>query len=630
MSGGYMGKILFVDLGSGSVTVEEPEAKLYRDFLGGAGIGSRIIFDRQRAGVDALGPENTLGFLPGVLTGTLVPYSGRYQVVAKSPLTGCWGDASAGGNFGPHLKYAGYDGVFITGASDKPVYLAIDDDKVEIRDAAHLWGKDSFVTEDILKAELGAKTELACIGQSGEKLSLIAAVMNNKGRAAGRSGMGAVMGSKMLKAIVVNGSHKIPVANDAALMQLRKAHLERGKTDEYTGKLFKMHSKFGNIGLVRSWVRFGAMPVKNYGGVDQVDFPDMGDYLGADKVIAWQEKHDGCWGCPCLCGGRLKASTGEYKWEAGAAKPEFESLSFGIKCQNRNLESVLKCCDITNRSGLDHCSAGAIVSFAIECYENGLITKEDTGGIELTWGNHQAIVQITEAIANREGFGDVLADGVVVAARKIGKGAEEYAMEVHGQEIDNSDPRPWPGWALGYVMDATPARHTVGSTYFAESPAPPYGLGLKQLPSHLYTGKGEANRVMNAFHNVQNTTGVCQFSAYHGIVDGLSFPGFVNAVTGWDVTMDDLILAGERIANMRMAFVLREGINPISDFKIPGRVIGHPPIKAGIHKGVEIDLNTMVREFLTAMDWDQVTCKPSLKRLAKLGLTDLAPTLGIE
>jgi aldehyde:ferredoxin oxidoreductase len=623
MGGGYMGKVLFVDLSNESIAIEEPNEKLYKDFLGGAGLGARILFDRQQAKVDPLGPENTIGFIPGVLTGTLVPYSGRYQVVAKSPLTQCWGDACAGGNFGPHLKYAGFDAVFVTGIAEKPVYLAINNGRAEICDATHLWGKDSFITEDILKEELGHKTEIACIGQGGEKLSLIAAVMNNKGRAAARSGIGAVMGSKKLKAIAVNGNMKVPVADADLLKKLRRQHIERGKNDPVTGKLFRMHHRWGNVGLVRSFFRYGALPTKNYGGNDQVDFPDVDESIGAAAVVAYQEKTEACWGCPCACGGRLKAGTGEYQWEAGASKPEFEGLSFGIKCQNRNLESVIKCCDLTNRAGLDHCSAGGTIAFAIECYENGIIGPEDTGGVELTWGNHSAIVRMTEMMCNREGFGDILADGVRVAARKIGKGADEFAMEVHGQEIDNSDPRPWPGWALGYAMDATPARHTVGSSYFAESAQPPYGLGLQQLPRHVYTGKGEANRIMNAFHNIQNCTGVCQFSAYHGIVDGLSFPDFFKAVTGWDVTMDDLILTGERITNMRMAFNLREGINPISDFKIPGRIIGHPPVKAGIQKGVEIDLNTMVRDYLTAMDWDQSTCEPSRERLTKLGLEDL-------
>jgi len=413
MNGGYQGKILFADLSDNKIWVEEFGDDFMRKYLGGAGIGARIIFDRQKANVDPLGPENTLGFVAGTLTGTLVPYSGRYQVVAKSPLTHCWGDACSGGDFGPKLKFAGFDAAFITGCSEKPVYLYIGNGQAEIRDASHLWGKDSFVTEDILKQELGNKTELACIGQAGEKKSLIASVMNNKGRAAGRSGMGAVMGSKMLKAVVVSGDQKVPIADNALLLKLRKEHLERGKSDPYTGKLFKMHSKFGNVGLIRSWIRFGALPVKNYGGIDQIDFPDVDEVLGADKVVAWQEKNDGCWGCPCQCGGRLRAGTGQYQWEAGASKPEFESMAFGIKCQNRNLESVLKCCDITNRSGQDHCSAAAVVAFAIECYENGLINSKDTGGIELTWGNHQAIVAITEQMANREGFGDVLADGMV-------------------------------------------------------------------------------------------------------------------------------------------------------------------------------------------------------------------------
>jgi len=631
MVGGYMGRILNVDLSNGSISAEELDEKLLKDFVGGAGLGARLIFSRQKAKVDALGPENTLGYVTGPFTGTLVPYGGRHQVVAKSPLTGCWGDANSGGKFGSRLKFAGFDDVFFTGASEKPVYLFIDNGKAELRDASHLWGKDTFETEDILKAELGRETEVSCIGPAGEKLAFLACPINNKGRAPGRSGMGAVMGSKKLKAIAVRGNMKVPVVNHDWLLELRRKHIDRGKNDPMTGKLFKMHQRWGNCGLVRSWIRFGAIPTKNYGGVDQFDFPDVDEVIGAAPLVAYQERPEACFSCPCGCGGRMRAGTGEYKWEAGASKPEFESLAFGFKCQNRSIESVIKACDISNRAGLDHSSTAATISFAIECYENGLIGPEDTGGIELTWGNHRAIVAMTDMLAKREGFGDVLADGVRIAAQRIGKGADEFAMDVHGQEIDSSDPRPWPGWALGYVMDATPGRHTVGSSYFAESvPVPPHGLGLTHLPPHVYSGKGEANRKLNGFHNLLNCTGVCQFSAYHGIIDGLSMPDFFRAVTGWDFTMDDLFEIGDRIATIRMAFNLREGINPISDFKIPGRIIGHPPVKSGPNRGVEIDLNTMVKDYLAAMDWDQVTCLPSQRRLEQLGLEDIAQALGIE
>jgi len=629
MVGGYIGRILNVDLSTGVVSEEELPENLLRYFIGGAGLGAKLIFDRQKAKVDPLGPENILGFVTGPFTGTLVPYSGRYQVMAKSPLTGCWGDANSGGSFGPRLKFAGFDAVFFTGISEKPVYLFIDGGKAELRDASHLWGKETYETEDILKAELGRATDVCSIGPSGEKLSLISCPINDKVRAPARSGLGAVMGSKKLKAIATRGKARVPVADRDKLLELRRKLLSRMNDPNYF-PLFNMHKKFGNIALLRAWTRYGGTPAKNYASVCAVDFPDADEWLGAKAVMPYQERPEACWGCPCGCGGRLRAGVGEYEWQAGAAKPEYESLAFGFKCQNRNIESVIKAGDICNRYGVDHCSAAAVISFAMECYENGLISSDDTGGIELTWGNHRAIVAITEMIAKREGFGDVLADGVAIAAIKIGKGAEQYAMHTHGQEIDGTGTLWRPGFALGYVIDATPGRHTVGSTGYIEPEAPPRGLSLATQVNHAYTGKGEANRRMNGFYNLVNVTGMCQFSTFHGVIDGETMPEIFKVVTGWDFSIDDLLEIGDRIAAIRMAFTLREGINPVEDFKLPGRIIGHPPMTRGPQQWVEIDLNTMVREYLEAMDWDQTTARPSKKRLEQLGLADVAKVLWPE
>lgn len=436
------------------------------------------------------------------------------------------------------------------------------------------------------------------------------------------------MGSKMLKAVAVRGKMRVPLADSDGLRELRPKLLDRVNDPAYH-PLFMMHSKFGNAGLLRRWGRQGGTPAKNYAGLCAVDFPDADEWLGGRALLQYQEKKEACWGCPCGCGGRLRAGVGEYKWEAGASKPEYESLAFGFKCQNRDLDSVIKACDICNRYGLDHSSTAAVIAFAIECYENGLINSSDTGGIELTWGNHRSIVAMTELLVSREGFGDVLADGVKIAAEKIGRGAEQYAMHTHGQEIDSTGPLAWPGWALIYVVDATPGRHTAGGSGFAEVGLPPKGVGFNQLVSHVYTGKGEANRRMNGFHNLLNATGVCQFSAYHGVIDGETMPEIFKVVTGWDLTMDDLFEIGDRIAAIRMAFTLREGVNPVEDFKLPGRTIGHPPMTRGPLQWVEVDLNTMRREYLEAMDWDQATCVPSRKRLEQLGLEDVAEALGV-
>ena len=624
MLSGYMGKILNVDLSNGTISEESPQEKLLRDFIGGAGLGARIIFSRQKAGVDPLGPDNIFAIATGPFVGAPISGATRYQVMAKSPLTGGWGDANAGGEFATYLKRAGCDAVFFTGISERPVYLLIDQGKAELRDASHLWGKDTFETEDILKSELGQETGIVCIGSAGEKLSLISCVMTSRGRAAARSGLGAVMGSKRLKAVAVKGNLKVPLVDEAKLKELRRRLIARTK-DPRRARLYRLYRKFGNVGLMHAFFYFGANPFKNYQGTME-DFPDVDNKLGADKVIAYQVKREACPGCPIGCGGRLKAGTGKYKWQAGALKPEFESMALGVKCLVDDVEAVIKACDITNRYGLDHCYVASMIAFTMECYKNGLIDTHDTGGIELNWGNARAMVEMAEMIAKREGLGEILADGLEVAAAKIGKGAEQYAMHIKGQDIDISDPRLSNGLALGYIIDATPARHTVGSTFQSEAFAPPDGLGVEPSLPHNYTGKGEDNRRLNAFQNVVNATGMCQFMWFTGPSGADAMLECFKYVCGWDFTLDDMLNIGDRIATIRMAFNLREGINPITDFKLPPRVMPSVVKKEG---EPEADLYTMRRDYLEAMGWDQATFMPSRSRLEQLGLEDVAEALGI-
>jgi len=605
-----MGKVLLVDLTEGKLTDEALDEKLQRDFLGGYGIGARMLFSRQPGGVDPLGPANTLGFLTGPLTGTPALSGSRYVVVGKSPLTGGWGDANSGGYFGPHLKFAGYDGVFFTGASERPVYLHIDNGKAALKDAAGLWGKDSFQTEDALRAELGKDTEVACIGQSGEKLALIAAVMNNKGRAAGRSGVGAIMGSKKLKAIAVSGQAVVPLADEDRAKGLRT---------KYLGELRPVSQVFKTTGTPAFTVpsaRSGDSPVKNWGGVGIVDFPDV-DPINGEAVIARQEKKYACWQCPLGCGGHMKAGTGEYQYEAGAHKPEYETLCmFGSNCLNNDLESIIKVNDICNRYGLDTISTGAAIAFTIECFENGLITVKDTDGIEMTWGNHRSIVAMTDKLARREGFGDVLADGVRVASEKIGKGSEQYAIHIGGQEIPAHDGKLGYHYATTYRLDATPARHTQGS----EGLAPP-GL-LPAFDAKSFTGRADAHRIGSNFNHVMNAAGLCMFM-YISLPAAEAITNFISAVTGWDVTTEELLKTGERIANIRQCFNLREGLNPL-EFHVPQRSIGQPPQMEGPLAGVTVDEATLDGEYLRAMDWDQKTARPSKAKLAELGLDDVA------
>ena len=616
MARGYMGKILLVDLSKNELKDEVLDEKLGRQFIGGYGIGARILFSRQKAGVDPLGPDNTFGILTGPFTGTPALSGTRHTVVGKSPLTGGWGDANSGGYFGAHMKFAGYDAVFFTGISEKPVYLLINNGKAELRDAAHLWGKDTRQTEDILKSELGKGVEVACIGQSGENLSLISAVIH-RGRTAARSGLGAVMGSKKLKAVAVKGNMKVPLADEKRTNELRKKYL-----GELGGHIVWL-KPIGTPFLVIPGVQNGDSPVKNWGGVGVVDFPDAKP-IGADAVIERRSKRFACYLCPIACGGYMKEGTGEYKYEAGSRRPEYETIAmFGTNCLNNNIESIIKVNDICDRYGLDTISAGATIAMAIECFENGLITKADTDGIEMTWGNHRAIVAMTEKLAKREGFGAVLGDGVKVAAEKIGKGADKYAMHIQGQELPAHDPKHAFYFATSYRLDPTPGRHFTGSE-LSDAPAHPSGL-LPRFDHRSFAGRGVARKIGSNFHHAVVCAGTCLF-VYWAFPSINPIAEFMSAVTGWDITTDELLKTGERISNLRQAFNVREGLNPLQ-FKVPDRVLGRPPQKEGPLAGVTIDEDTLDREYLAAMDWDLKTAKPSKKKLQELGLEDVAQEL---
>lgn len=612
MANGYMGKILWVDLSNEKLEDEVLDEKLCRDYIGGYGLGARILFSHQKRGVDALGPENIFGIVTGPLTGTPALGGSRYIVVGKSPLTGGWGDANSGGYFGPHLKFAGYDAVFFTGIAPEPVYLIIDNGKAELRDAAHLWGKDCAEVDNILKAEFGKDSESCCIGPSGEKLARIAAVINNKGRAAARSGLGAVMGSKKLKAVVVKGNMKVPLADAARAAELRKKWLPL-----LTGHAEGLR-RFGTPSILMRCATNGDSPIKNWVGVQAIDFPTV-EKLDANHVVALQMKKYACYMCPLGCGGHMKAGT-EYTYPAGVHKPEYESLSMlGTNLLNDNLESIIMATDICNRAGLDTISTGACIGFAMECYEKGIITREDVAGLELTWGNHKAVVKLTEMIGKREGFGDVLADGVKIAAERIGKGADQSAMHIQGQEIPAHDPKYGLQWAVAYRMDPTPGRHTTGMGAIRN------GVPIPPMDAKSQYGRARATRVSQSMACFVQSTGLCAFLVgSYPHVD--TFIEFMKSVTGWDLTVSEILKTGERIYNLRQSFNVHEGLNSLQ-FKVPDRIAGIPPKDTGPLKGITLDEAAMDRELVTELDWDPKTAKPNKKKLMELGLDDVAKVL---
>jgi aldehyde:ferredoxin oxidoreductase len=672
MNGAINGKMLNVRLNAGTLEVEQIPEDMYRKYLGGYGIGSRLMFDRIPKGADPLGPENVLGLFPGLLTGT--PFFGiRYQAVSKSPKTGGWGDANAGGDFGPFLKNAGWDGIMLYEKSPKPVYIYIEDDKTEIRDASDLWGMLAIDAEMKLKERHGKKASVACIGPAGEKLSLMAGICNERGRLAARSGLGAVMGSKNVKAIVVNASKNIIGSSPEIMKQVRQS------LDEFAKPITNFFRTYGTTGITNGSAMSGDAPVKNWGGVGMVDFP-QGMGMSGDNVNRRMEKKYACWHCPVACGGEshawddqenqakiriakretqigeLRAKLAEtpedqrqpieaqikkaesdnaadaavtndakYPYPKHTHRAEYETMtSFGTMMLNSDINALHYANHLCNQYGVDTISAGATLAFAMECFENGLITKEDTDGIDLKWGNTDAIIEGLHKIGAKEGaLGELFGDGVKPAAAKIGPKSLEFAMEVGGEELPMHDPKLQPEYFTTYKLDPTPARHT----QYEGATRPGWGLAAAPQDRLQATGRGEHHKGRAEYMHVVNSAGMCMFIMMCAPNDRI--PQWINTETGWDTTTDEMLQVGERINNLRMAFNVREG-DIVTKRRVPGRLWGAQALEAGPHKDVSLDVNTLEQEYLAAADWNSDTAAPSKRKLEALGLGDVAQAIGAK
>lgn len=617
MARGYMGEVLNVDLTNNKIEAEPLDEQECRDFIGGYGLGAKVLYDRMPAHVDPLGPENILGLLTGPLTGTPALIGSRFIAVGKSPKTQGWGDANCGGYWGPQLKFAGFDGLFFSGISDKPVYMLIDEGEPVLLDAADLWGKNVSELEDTLMERHGKDVQVLSIGPSGEQKSLLAGIMNDRERAAGRSGLGAVMGSKNLKAVVVRGQMSVPVNDSKKINALRKEYLKRR-----TGFYDTLH-KYGTAGIMHDSALSGDAPVKNWGGAGTVDFPSvMGRRISDDAVVGVdQYKSYACYGCPIGCGGKMRQDKGQFALTLNKGighKPEYETLAMvGSNLINDDLPSIIKLNEICNAAGLDTISVGAVIAYAIECHENGLLSTKDLDGLDMRWGNAPAIVEMTEKIARRDGVGAILADGVKVAWEHFDKKGTEFAVHIAGEEVPAHDPRFTPGLASTYHLAATPARHTQGGELLG-----PPGLELDEIDKYVYSGHANNHYKLVMTMELIQSAGLCMFGYLSYPVQCL--PEQLSAITGWEFDLDEVYHTGERIFAMRHLFNLREGLNPLAR-NMPGRLIGVPPIKEGNVKDVTVDLETLNREFLGKLDWDTVSTIPSEARLRDLGLDFVIP-----
>ncbi len=656
MAGGYMGRYAIIDVGTGEVETVEPGDDFYRKYLTGYGLGAAVITERQKPGADPLAPESYLGFCSGLLTGTGAYFSGRYMVVGKSPLTGGWGDANSGGFWSVELKRAGYDALFVTGKSDRPVWINVTDNSIEIKDAAGLWGKDTTETEELIREMLGdKKVRVASIGESGEKISLISGIVTDAGRIAARSGLGAVMGSKNLKAVAVRGTGRVPVADEAGLKALNKKYLagyrKSDPTDRLTLKILhfvsgliartgisvpgktslikEIFKKYGTTGTTAYSGMIGDSPVKNWAGSAIKDFPiDSLAPIADEGLMKDHKKRYACQACPLGCGAIFNIQEGRYKGTEGH-RPEYETLcGFGTLLLNDDPDSIIEVNEMCNRAGIDTISAAGAVAFAIECFENGLIDKNTTGGLELAWGKADEIVTLTEMIIKREGFGDTLADGVKKAAAVIGRGSEPYAVHAGGQELPMHDPKFDPGHGFAYQCEPTPGRHTIACDLYAELWAIKKTFPAVKRAVRSAKNRGEKHAALylgtSNYMQVLNGCGICEFgpmTAFYPLVD------YLNLATGWNLSADEYLTVGERILNLRKAFNVREGITA-EDTKMHGRGYGNPPLAAGPLKGVTLDMESMEKSLFTQAGWDISLGGPNLSKLEELQLDELFGNTG--
>jgi aldehyde:ferredoxin oxidoreductase len=597
---GWTGTILRVDLTKGKVTREATDPKIARDYLGARGYGGHIIRSEVDPKADALGPKNKLVFAPGPLTGTFAPSAGRFDVVTKGPLNGVLAASNSGGTFGPELKYAGYDALVIEGKSAKPVYLWIRDGEVEIRDAAAIWGHDTHDTTDLVRAETDEDAKVSCIGPAGEHLALIANIMNEMHRAAGRTGVGAVMGAKNLKAVAVLGSGAVTVADPdgfkAAVMKARQmiqAHPVGG-----TGL-----KAYGTDVLVNILNQTGALPTRNF----QDGYFPTADKTGGESLAAKQLiRPKGCFSCIISCGRVTKVDAPGY--EGFGEGPEYESAwSFGADCGIDDLDAITKANFLCNEYGLDTISTGSTIACAMELFERGIISADDTDGVQLTFGNAAAMVEMVRKTGEGEGFGARLAQGSYRLAESCGH--PEYSMTCKKQEMPAYDPRGVQGIGLNYATGNRGGCHVRGYTIAIEV----LQNGAVMDP-HVTDEKAGLGITFQNLTAALDSSGACLFSTF-GIA-GAELTEMLAALTGIDFTLDEFMMIGDRVWNQERLWNLAAGMTSADD-TLPERLLSEP-LKTGASKGHVSHLGDMLPEYYSLRGWDEkgVPTKAKLKELA--------------
>jgi len=599
-------KVALVHLASGTSEDLLLPGDVVRKYIGGSGLGTYLLFRYGSPAADPLSPDNPLIFMNGPFQGTGIPTSGRHQVISKSPLTGAFGESDCGGTFGFHLKRAGYDGLVFLGSSSSPVYAAVIDGRVEIRDGTSLWGKDTFETEEALFSAEGKPAGVACIGPAGERMVLLANIMHDgrNARAAGRGGLGAVMGSKNLKAVVARGKEKTVMADEK---KVREKSAEKAKF--YMEKLPAM-TRFGTAGGVALAEQNGDLPLKNW---------SMGSWPEEVKSITGEAMADtiltgnwGCMACPIKCG-REVAFDG-----ISGAGPEYETIGMlGSNCLINDLKAIGRGNDLCNRMGIDTISGGSAVAFSMELYERGII-DERTVGYPLQWGDGEAMVRLLTDISEKRGFGVVLAEGTRKAAEKIGKGAEKYAIHSKGMDFPAHDPRCYKSLAAGYATSNRGACHLSGFSYSFERSMTYPELGVDAvLDRTVDEGKGKVNVGFQNLMGVLDSLKMCKFPFAATRLEDLLV--WINGVTGWDMACGELMETGERIFNLKKLFNLACGLTGRDD-ALPERILREPRGSGGSADTLP-DLESQLREYYVERGWTEEGI-PLPEKIASLGLEE--------
>ena len=622
---GYAGKVLEVNLTTGDISTGELEEKDCRDFLGGSGLGAKLYFDRFPGAVDPLSPENPLIFMTGPWTGSRVPGGNRFAACARSPLTGLWGEASCGGYFGVELKAAGYDGIIFTGAAEKPVYLWINGDDIELRDAADLWGRDTYDTIDILWERLqeqeGKKPKVAAVGPAGEKGVKFASIVHDKHHISGRTGMGAVMGSKNLKAVAVLGvGKKTDVADPDALKEWRKKVMDMFSESIVVESL----RAFGTNANLEIGAMLGDVPFKNWQlgewdeGLAKINGPTY-----SDEILV---KNYACWACPIGCKRIIKVDEDAFRVTEGAG-PEYETICMlGSNLMNDNLASIAKGNELCNRYGMDTIATGEAIAVVIECQEKGLLEPAECGGISLDWGDPDGIIKLIELTVSNEGFGARMAGGSRELAESVGGGAPAMAVQVRGLDLPAHDPRGFHGFAVAYATSVRGACHCASMNLYIEqgSNVPLPKIDLEgPFDEQSSTGKAYVTARAQELAQIFNSAVVCLFTACSWDEDQIL--DAMNAVTGFGYDLDGLMAVGERVWFIKRGLQFLFGSTGEDDV-MPPRI--GVPVEEGPHAGSIPDFDLMKSEYYEYRKLD-ADGRPTRGKLEELGLGSLADRLDV-